>query len=696
MSKPPQTVRAPGRQGPAGVCTLGQAAERAILASGRGDWARAAGAEMGATGLYDRLRRAAFGAIIRGMARERGLPEAGGGLPGWDGGGELELPCWPRAADVRELGAAHEHLLELTPGLDAEGGLTLARTRGHARKASGSYYTPAHLVDHILDRALEPALDEAWARGGTQEILRVRVCDPACGTGHFLVPAAARIAQRLVRAGFEKEDALAAAQQCVCGMDLSPLAADLCRACLWLECSRPGRPGAFPSGNIRAGDALTADWRPLFPEAFARGGFDAVVGNPPFLNQLESGTVRSRSDAAAIKRAFPGIVGPYTDPAALFMVLGTRIAREGGRIAMVQPQSVLAARDARGCRDEVLARGVPESLWVAGEHIFEALVLVCAISFRVGGPRAARLARSAGAGFRPLPTLTLDADALKNEDTWAPLAAAAMGIPDAPLRVRGTLADLASATADFRDQFYGLRGFLIEDGALAGRDPAAFPPLVTTGLIDPAACLWGRTPTRFDGRPWNAPRVDLGALEAAGRLGPWARARLVPKILLATQTRVLEAAVDERGTWLPAVPLITIVPRDPADLWRLAAAMLSPPLTIWAAQRYGIGGLSAGSIKLSARQSLGLPMPEAHAPWARAAALVRAAAGADDAGRWPLLLESAALMCEAYGLAPAEAQAATAWWRGLCGRLATWRVGAIPGSVRQPKSLCRQDTIRAL
>lgn len=699
--------RPPGRTA---LCPLAGALEQSILAMGQASvtqWPRTGhrpspSANVQLRELYDRLLWLAFGLAVRAAADARGLantdtPSSASDVPTilnrsgvkpqseaadksrpvvqaappdvmtlMEGVFAATDPTFesPERFNVCDLGAAYEYLLELSPAIDSDGRFTLVRRPGHARKTTGSYYTPPALVGHILDHALQPAIDEAWSRGGADAVLSLRVCDPSCGSGNFLVPAAQRIAARLVAGGAHDATAAAfAASACIYGMDKSPLAADLCRSSLWLELSGPGRPS--PVANIAAGDALTADWPALFPEVFARGGFDAVVGNPPFLNQLGSATATKRSDVAALKAVFPGAVHPYTDPAALFLILGTRIAREGGRVAMVQPQSVLSARDARPARNEVLARGTPESLWVAGERVFDAMVLVCVPSIRIGGPRRGTLSRSVGADFRPVADVPLDGDDLLAAESWAHLAAAAMGIPELTLRRSGTLADLANATADFRDQFYGLRGFIVEDEELSGQDRGAFPKLITTGLIDPATCLWGRAPTRFDGRQWRAPRVDLRRLEAAGELGPWARSRLVPKILLATQTRVLEAAVDENGSWLPAVPLITIVPKDSASIWRIAAALLSPPLSVWAAQRHGVGGLSAGAIKLSAKQALGLPMPAAGRHWDDAAARVREAAAAPTThDRSRLLTQAAGLMAESYGLAATDAAAVLAWWQG--------------------------------
>jgi hypothetical protein len=96
----------------------------------------------------------------------------------------------------RELGSVYESLLELHPELNVDAGTFVLRTvSGSERKTTGSYYTPESLIQALLDSALDPVLDQAArAADPAAAILALRVCDPACGSGHFLISAAHRIA----------------------------------------------------------------------------------------------------------------------------------------------------------------------------------------------------------------------------------------------------------------------------------------------------------------------------------------------------------------------------------------------------------------------------------------------------------------------------------------------------------------------
>ncbi|MCL6640867.1 MAG: SAM-dependent methyltransferase, partial [Candidatus Rokubacteria bacterium] len=148
-----------------------------------------------------------------------------------------------RNLNVEEMGSVYESLLELHPELDVEAGhFALHVASGNERKSTGSYYTPDSLVRCLLDSALDPVLDEA-ARTPNPEaaILDLKVCDPACGSGHFLIAAARRIARRLasVRTGDEEPapEALRHALRdvigrCIYGVDVNPMAVELCKVAL--------------------------------------------------------------------------------------------------------------------------------------------------------------------------------------------------------------------------------------------------------------------------------------------------------------------------------------------------------------------------------------------------------------------------------------------------------------------------------
>jgi hypothetical protein len=181
-----------------------------------------------------------------------------------------------RAVDYKnlgseELGSIYESLLELHPLVNTDAAtFELTEVSGSERKTTGSYYTPSSLIQVLLDSALEPVMEQAVKaqRDASQQekaILDLKICDPACGSGHFLVAAAHRLARRLaaVRTG-EGEPApealrsalRAAISNCIYGVDINPMSVELCKVSLWMEALEPGKPLSFLDAHIHCGDSL--------------------------------------------------------------------------------------------------------------------------------------------------------------------------------------------------------------------------------------------------------------------------------------------------------------------------------------------------------------------------------------------------------------------------------------------------------
>jgi SOS-response transcriptional repressor LexA len=200
-----------------------------------------------------------------------------------------------RAVDYKnlgteELGGVYESLLELHPALNVDApSFELATAGGHERKTSGSYYTPPSLVQALLDSALDPVLEEA-ATGPDPEtaILGLKVCDPASGSGHFVVAAAHRIAHRLasVRTGEPEPspDAVRRALRetighCIYAVDVNDMAVELCKVNLWMEALEPGRPLSFLDAHIRPGNSLLGTTPALIDAGIPDEAFAPIEGD---------------------------------------------------------------------------------------------------------------------------------------------------------------------------------------------------------------------------------------------------------------------------------------------------------------------------------------------------------------------------------------------------------------------------------
>ena len=194
---------------------------------------------------------------------------------------------------AEELGSVYESLLELIPHYDPDNrSYTLTVLPGNERKESGSYYTPTSLVECLLDSALDPLLDEATAHGITEEkvaaLLNLTVCDPACGSGHFLVAAARRIAKRIAAEETgeseppEPEIRKALRRvvgRCIYGVDINPMSVELARISLWMEALEPGKPLSYLDQNIRVGNSLLGTTPALIEKKLPDEAFAAIEGD---------------------------------------------------------------------------------------------------------------------------------------------------------------------------------------------------------------------------------------------------------------------------------------------------------------------------------------------------------------------------------------------------------------------------------
>lgn len=480
------------------------------------------------------------------------------------------------------------------------------------RRRLGAWYTPPALVAHVVANTVPD-----------RPVGRVVVLDPACGDGRFLVEASRVLRERgaePVLVGFDIDaDALAVARQ---------------------------------HPDLREADLECAD--ALDPRTqWAREPVDLIVGNPPFLSPLSA---RVRDDDR--HRGVPSPAGAYADVAVRFLDRSVRTVRaDGGRIGLVLPISVLASRDAAAVRERITSTCEMPWFWWSPTPVFDAAVTTCAIGLeRATPPRAARaVVRAAGIPPRQsLPTPQPDGRG------WGDLIADSLGVPETgALSTSGTLGDRARVVADFRDQYYGLLDALVEvDRSVA--PPAGVVPLVTTAHIDPGSCHWGDRPVRYGKRRWSAPAVDLHALGDAMR--SWAATRTVPKVLVATQTRVIEAVADPTGRWLPAVPVISVTPRgDGADdgatgIDEIAAVLTSPVPSALIARRSAGTGLTPGTVRIRARHLAELPWPSG----SLAAAVEALRSGDVD--------QCAELVSIAYGI-PADARhRLQSWWLSMARR----------------------------
>lgn len=286
----------------------------------------------------------------------------------------------------------------------------LARSKG--RKRTGSFYTPRALTEPIVKSALE-----RWTRTDTLgdpeaaavHLGALRVCDPSMGGGAFLLEVLRQLGAALGaarrRAGVSVDPCVArrvVAERCLFGVDLSPLAVAVAEASLWLLVGDPaipirgiahlrhgeallGRgPAAVAEGQLTfspsepAPSATELDWVEAFPAVFSeRGGFDLVIGNPPWVafagraaQPLEPALRARYARAYFAMRGYPTLHGMFVERSAALAPSGT--------LALLLPSPIADLDGYRAVRRAVTARHVVrEPLLEFGQDAFESVVQPC-------------------------------------------------------------------------------------------------------------------------------------------------------------------------------------------------------------------------------------------------------------------------------------------------------------------------------
>ncbi|HEY7060047.1 MAG TPA: N-6 DNA methylase [Chloroflexota bacterium] len=648
-----------------------------------------------------------------------------------------------RALAPDQLGALYERLLAYEPEVRLDRAEPFALMPSSRRKQAGAYYTPPALVQALIQHALVPAMEERLAGARTPAareaaLLGLRVCDPAAGTGAILLAAARDLGRELarVRTGGLAQPSPAVVRaavsdvvrHCLYGVDRDPLAVDVCRLALWLECADDTLSLDFLDDHVECGDslagradvgALGADgasaqcggfqWPQEFFEVMGAGGFDVVLGNPPFANPIEARTGRAPYERKRFAALYPAVARGAYDRANLFFARGVELLRPGGRLGLLCPRATASGRGSAPLRAFLDRHAPPYLIWCPTRaDLFPGTsVFVCLVACRVGvrGPTVCVSTDAAPDApvFRAVPLPPPGAGY-----TWWQLVTADATCPIVALCPATGLADVADVWAGCSaGPAYELAPRLVD------AEHGAALRLLTTGAIDRFEVRWGTRLIRYLGRDYRYPRWPVSDASPAIARARDRQAR--PKLLVAGLSKVVEAVADPRGEYGGAVSTLVVVPRPPnADaLYALLAVLNSAVFSYLYLERYGAKQLSGGNCTIGKAELLSLPVPpdtaaflHGRAPdaaldaawqarvgfrtrpaaWRAAVAHARrlsapraadwlAASRRDVSGQDRRLgMEWAArdaalheLVAALYGLSPAQHERSYAWWRARMG-----------------------------
>ena len=490
------------------------------------------------------------------------------------------------------------------------------------RKVRGAWYTPRSLVEGLV------------AFVGDCVDLPDFAVDPTCGGGAFLLA----VLDRWVDCGVDPKHAVVR----VAGTDIDPDAVQVCRWSLQLWAAGHGVDIEAESLDVSNADALVAAIPTAWPDR------RLVIGNPPFASPLKKGAIPE--SAQRYRELHSHDLGQYADLAALHLHRCVDRVGDGSVVSLVLPQSVVSSRDVAPFRRRIENEAATIGMWAAREAVFDAGVRTCAPVLVPGRDQPSTVHLASGPTAAPVGTT--------KPGRWSAYAARCLGGPPLPTSVTQpavSLSSLCSATAGFRDEYYGLVS------ACREWESDAEPPnrLITVGSVDPLVTSWGEDPIRFGGRRWAAPVIATDELN--DKVRRWTKRQMKPKVVVATQSKLLEPVIDIAGRMIPSTPLLA-VHTDLDDLGAVAAVCLAPPVVAAAWERWFGSALAVDALKLAASQLGELPLPPDRRIWQKASALITdhatsVAPGDADHAR-SLAAEVAALMNEAYRADSAVLK----WW----------------------------------
>ena len=533
-------------------------------------------------------------------------------------------------------------------------------------KAGGVYYTPVSIVDHIIDITLPPLLEgrspqSVAGQDSSSNCHPLRVLDPSCGSGVFLLGAydyllrwyleaytadgAERWASgrrpRLQRGPGGSWELTAAERKDILlrhiyGVDIDPRAVEVTKLSLLLKVleGEPERVLPDLTGNIRCGNALIEsdfcdhgplfpddgnqshvnifDWRREFNRIFVSAdGFDAVIGNPPYLDsETMTRFIPGWRDYCGTK--YRAAAGNW-DVFCVFIERALDLCRPGGYHSFIVPNKLGSASYARNIRAIIAGEyDLSRIRDYARVPLFPASVYPIVYSVRKQERDDTvrvlyeRMAYDEAGAVCPVLAERLDRARYFRAD-GSPWAIFSDISPASPVeRLNSSFLALSAAAsvhgAATVAEAYELAPLIRDAGTAAPGDLR----VVNSGTIDRYVNLWGIRPMRYLGNSYVHPVVPHGAVN---RLPPVRlRQARTPKIIVAGMTRVLECIADLTGALLPAKST-TIIESD-ADLCWLLGILNSRLMGFYFLSVYGGDRLRGGYLRIGPPQLRTLPVPE--------------------------------------------------------------------------------------
>lgn len=454
------------------------------------------------------------------------------------------------------------------------------------RKKEGVFYTPDYIVRYIVDNTLGACLhehenrlkeelglkgdilDKTYANRERQVYLayqtilqNIRVLDPACGSGAFLVYAFDYLMAENKRVDEILGGSLVSSDEYVrdilrnnlFGVDLNEESVEITKLSLWLKTAQPGKKLTTLDGNIKSGNSLIEsaaaagtkafEWKKEFPAVFKNGGFDVVVGNPPYVNAMDIKKYSPEAEFKFLKENYDTAVGSI-DLYIYFFEKGLKLLKDGGKLTYISPNRFLSASYGKTLREWLIENFVISSLVdYSDKNVFEDASTYPVITF-INKKKA----------DQPYTLYAGKIDEETKQPVLRPFDSSKLTILNDSI-----LGFLLNDKIDITENVFNKSVSLKRAGSInatsTAKEADEYAPLINdrdglkiinTGTIDPYVSLWGVKVFTKKGGKFLAPYLTQDAnLLSQNRLGLYKS----PKIIISKIGLTCEAFYDEKGEY---------------------------------------------------------------------------------------------------------------------------------------------------
>lgn len=459
------------------------------------------------------------------------------------------------------------------------------------RKRDGVFYTPQYITKYIVDNTVGRLCHDKKAELGIVEsdyfadanrtmktkrammerleayrewLLGLTICDPACGSGAFLNAALRFLMdehQLIDEMQAELTDSQiifpdvenAILENNLFGVDINEESVEIARLSLWLRTAKPYRKLSTLNENIKCGNSLISDpavagdkafdWQAEFPQVFAKGGFDIVIGNPPYVNAIELRRTYTTEQYNFLRSNYSTAQGTV-DLYIYFFEKGLCLLNSHGLLSYITPNRYLSASYGTGIRKYILKNNAFYQLIdYSDKKVFEDASTYPVITML----QKEKVERDVLCGkfdeetheliSRTYPSNQLD---ILDDSILGFLLNEKIGITQMVINQSSSLSSIgeinATSTAKEADEYAPLITESSESGFR----------LINTGTIDPYYTTWGTTKMTKQGKQYLNPYLPVGSdVISTNRYNLYGK----PKIIISKIGLRCEAFWDKEGLY---------------------------------------------------------------------------------------------------------------------------------------------------